>query len=450
MKKRLTQWITVVLAFSLLLQTQTAMAFATEGPDIKGKAAIVYCATTGEVIYEEEADKAMNPASITKLMTCLLAAEQLDLQQEIEITEEATQVIPTKLYLKTGEKLTVEDLLYGALLVSANDAAAALGIAVSGSTKKFAKLMNERAKALGCTNTQFKNANGLKADGHYSTARDIALISEAAFANETVRKIAGTITYTIKETNKAEARELENGNLLLTGGIAETPQGNVKVKKYDGVFGGKTGTTETYTATMTAGLDDDGMEMYAVVLGTTMKRRYSDIKRLLDYGRENVSKYVVFEKHDAFGEAKLTGGATDRVEALASEPGYINLPEGVSASLATTKVIYEEDLVAPVKKGQKVGIVEIYLDDEKIRQIDLLAAEDVEEGWVLSKYGITNFETVVMCTIAGLIVALFIAILVLRAVNRKRRKKRRQQKLRQAALRQLERERDVKQRDWPY
>lgn len=460
LKQFLKQFLTAVLLVSVLLTGSaasagiscggTALAAENKEPSIKAKTAIVYCATTGEVVWEKNADKQMNPASMTKLMTCLLAIENLDLDHEVEVTKKATEVIPSKIYLQEGEKVTVRDLLYAALLESANDAATALAIETAGSVKKFAKMMNARAAAIGCTGTNFVTPSGLAADGHVSTARDIAQISAEAFGNKTLREIAGTDEYTIPATNKSEERKLENGNLLLKGGTLQLPSGTVTVKKYKGVFGGKTGTTEEQVATMTAGLDCDGLELYAVVMGTTLEKRYSDICKLLNYGKENVSKYVVFEKGAEFDEAKLKGGATNRVKAAAAEPGYINLPEGASASLITTKTAYEEDLKAPVKKGQKVGTVEIYLADEKVREIDLLAAESIRTGWFLSRFGITNFQTVVLCVMLVLILAFLTGIFTMRAINRKKKQRRRQQKIMEAARRELEREQSMKQRGWPY
>ena len=460
MKRFLKQILTTLLMISILLTQAvvsagwisggTALAAESKDPSVKAKGAIVYCATTGEVVWEKNADKKYNPASMTKLMTCLLAIENLDLKKEVEVTAEATNVIPTKIYLQAGEKITVKDLLYAALLESANDAAMALAIETAGSVEKFAKMMNQRAAAIGCTKTNFVNPSGLYAEGHLTTARDMALISAEAFQNSTLRKIAGTLEYTIEKTNKSEERKLENGNRFLDGGTLELPSGTITVKKYKGVFGGKTGTTEEQVATMTVGLDDDGLELYAVILGSTMEKRYSDIRKLLDYGKENVAKYVVFEKGTEFEAAKLKGGATNRVKGAASDPGYINLPEGASASLVTTQAIYEEDLNAPIKKNQKIGTVEIYLADELVRSIDLLAAENVETGWFLSRFGITNFQTVVICTVLALVAVFFIAIFTLRAINRKKKKCRRQQRIMEAARRELEREQSMKQRGWPY
>ena len=440
----------VLVAMTSVWAGSPMQAYAASEPDIQAKGAIIYCATTGEVVWSKNADKKYNPASMTKVMTCLLAIENLELDQEVEVTAEATNVIPTKIYLAEGEKITVKDLLYAAMLESANDAAAALAIAVSGSIEDFAKLMNQRAAEIGCTKTKFVNPHGLQGEGHKTTPTDMALISAEAFKNKTLREIAGTTEYTIEATNKSDARELENGNLFLTGGEQELPTGTIKVKKYAGVFGGKTGTTESRIATMTVGLDYDGLEIYAVIFGSTMEKRYSDIKALLDYGKENVSKYVVFEKGETFDKGKVKGGATNRVEGAAADPGYINLPEGASASLVETKAVYDEDLTAPIKKGQKVGTVQIYLADELVREIDLTAAAAVEKGWFLSRFGITNFQTIIICVVLALLIAFIVAIFTLRAINMKKKRERRRRKALQAAQRELERERSMKQRGWPY
>jgi D-alanyl-D-alanine carboxypeptidase len=450
MKRFLRNFITFVLILSMMLSSAAAGAYADSEPAVNGETAMIYCETTDEVIWEKHSDKEMNPASMTKLLTCLLAIEKLDLDQEVTITREATEVIPTKIYLQEGEVVTVRDLLHAALLESANDAAMALGIATAGSIKDFAKMMNKRVEKIGCTNTHFVNPSGLYGKGQHSSARDMALIAAEAFNNKTLKKIAGTLQYTIGKTNKSEARALENGNLFLNGGTKELPSGDIKVKKYDGVFGGKTGTTEEAVATMTVGMNHEGLELYVVIMGTTMEKRFSDIKKLLDYGKENVCPYVVFKKGDLFDDAKLTHGAVNKVAGQAAYDGIINLPEGASASLVTVKTVYEEELKAPIKQGDRLGVAEIYLADEMVREIRLVAAEDVEEGWFLSPYGITNMQTVLIFSGAGLILAFIITIFTLRAINMKKKKLRRQQRIMEAARREMEREQSMKQRGWPY
>lgn len=450
MKNLLKRGTGLILILSILFTCSLSTAFADSEPSVKGKTAIVYCSTTDEIIWSKNADKKMNPASMTKLMTCLLAIENLDLDQEVEITQEATEVIPTKIYLKAGEKVTVNDLLHAAMLESANDAAMALGIATAGSVKDFAKMMNARAKKLGCKNTKFVNPSGLYAEGHVSTAYDIALISKEAFSNQILRSIASTLEYTIPATNVSGERELENGNMFLKGGELKLSTGTIKVKKYDEVFGGKTGTTEEGVATMTVGMNYDGLEIFTVIMGTTMEKRYSDIRKLLNYGKENVTPHRVFKKGAAFEETKILYGETNKIAGVAEKTGVINLPEGASASLVTTKAVYNEDLKAPIKKGEVIGKVEVYLSDEKICEVNLKAAESIGEGWYLSRFGITNFQTIAICVAAGVILLLILIIFALRIRNARRRKHRRQQRILEQARKELEREQSMKQRGWPY
>lgn len=451
MKKRLKFFTTLVLITLLLIGAWPAAAFAaSSGPDITGSAAYVYCATTEEVLWKKNASKQYNLASITKLMTCLLAAEKLDLAEEVTITQAATEVIKTESFVYAGEKIKAEDLVYAALLASANDAAKALAITVSGSEKKFVKLMNQKAKELGCKNTRFVTSSGVYNKNHYSSAEDIVKIARAAFANPDVLRIAKVAEYTVPATNKTDAVTLKTTNLFLKGGEADTGSGKIKIKKYKGMVAGKTGTTNVNRTTMVVLCKIDGFDIYAVILDSTLQQRYRDIKKLLDYAKATLSPYKAFESGQSFEGAKLKGGATNRVNALASADGLINLPEGASASLVTTQVSFDADLQAPIKKGQVIGKAAVYLADEKIREIDLTAAEDVKEGWFLSRFGITNLQTVILFFVLAVILAFCILILVLRTINKRKRKAARQRRLMEAARRQMEREKDLKQRNWPY
>ena len=451
MKKRLKFFTTLVLITLLLIGAWPAAAFAaSSGPDITGSAAYVYCATTEEVLWKKNASKQYNLASITKLMTCLLAAEKLDLAEEVTITQAATEVIKTESFVYAGEKIKAEDLVYAALLASANDAAKALAITVSGSEKKFVKLMNQKAKELGCKNTRFVTSSGVYNKNHYSSAEDIVKIARAAFANPDVLRIAKVAEYTVPATNKTDAVTLKTTNLFLKGGEADTGNGKIKIKKYKGMVAGKTGTTNVNRTTMVVLCKIDGFDIYAVILDSTLQQRYRDIKKLLDYAKATLSPYKAFESGQSFEGAKLKGGATNRVNALASADGLINLPEGASASLVTTQVSFDADLQAPIKKGQVIGKAAVYLADEKIREIDLTAAEDVKEGWFLSRFGITNLQTVILFFVLAVILAFCILILVLRTINKRKRKAARQRRLMEAARRQMEREKDLTQRNWPY
>lgn len=419
-------------------------------PDVEAKSAIILCGDTGEIIWEKNADEKMEPASMTKLMTALLAVENLKPDQEVEVTGEAAAMPETKIYLQTGEKITVEELLYGLLLESGNDAAIALAIATAGSVEDFAAMMNERAKEIGCTNTNFVNPSGLADENHYSTARDMVMIAKEALSNETVRKIAGTAEHTIPATNAYEERNLENTNYFLKGVDKEVNGKKIKVDKYDGVFGGKTGYVGEDKAALVTGLSADGLEIYSLVMGSSLEGRYSDVKELMDYGKANVSKYTVFEKGDEFGKVKLLGGAVNKVKAVAADNGYINLPEGVSASLVTTECVYTDSLFAPVKKGQKIGVVEVYIAGELKKTVELVAAEDIKEGWFLSGIGISNFQTVMIGVFLAVILIGFVTIISMRIRNKRKLARIRRRKLEEEALRQLEREGDLKRRGWRF
>lgn len=450
MKKVLKILVTISLVMIMAAGSVEAV-LAASGPDLEGTGAMIYCATTDEVIWDKNSDKQYNLASITKLMTCLIAAEQLGTDTVVTVDKEATNVKKVKSVVYEGEKITVENLLYEALLVSANDAAKALAIATAGSEEKFAVMMNERAAAIGCTKTNFVNSSGIRVAGHGSSAKDVALIAAEAFKNEDILRIAGTAQYTVPPNNKnPEERELENSNLFLMGGEAEWWGQIFPVEAYEGVFGGKTGTTDKNKCTMVVGCDFDGLEVYAVILNSTPEKRYSDVKKLLDYAKENVQRYDAFKAGDLFEEGHLLGGATNKVIGMASEDGIINLPEGASASLVTTQAVYNEELRAPIEKGQIIGRLDIYMADEIVRSLDMVASEEVKEGWFLSMWGITNMQTIVIFGLAALIIGFIIMIFVLRAINKKKKEAERKARLRRMVMKQMEREYDHRQRNWPY
>ncbi len=445
----------VIAGFLIMVVVMTSFSgiswAALKTPSVTGKGAIVYCATTGETIYEKNSDKKYDLASITKLMTCYLAARELGPDAVVTVSAEATQVRKTKSTVVAGEEISVRDLIYQALLISANDSATALAIATSGSEADFVKLMNKQAKKWGMTKTTFKNASGVTTDGHRSSARDIAIMASKIFQyGKDVREIAGTPEYTVASTNKTESQILTNGNYFLAGGKAELPTGKIKIEAYPGVFGGNTGTTRDSDTSMVVGINIDGLDCYVVILGSTLESRYRDVKKLLDFAKENLTSHKVFDKGVPFGKGPVRYGAQNRVIGVTEAAGYINLPEGASQALVTTETIYEKGLEAPIEKGSVVGRVDIYLADELVRSVNLVAKESISKGWFLSRFGISDIQTVVIFFTLFLILALFMAILVLRASNRKKRARARKAKLRQMARQQMEREEDLRQREWPY
>jgi D-alanyl-D-alanine carboxypeptidase (penicillin-binding protein 5/6) len=247
------------------------------GPNIEGEAGILMEVTTGTVLYAKNIDEKLYPASITKVMTALLACENLDLDSQLVMSEAAAHGIEagsSSIYADTGEIFTVEQALMALMLESANEMALALGEETSGSVKKFVELMNERARQLGCTNTHFNNPNGLPDETHYTTAYDMALIARAAFLNPTVKRIMSTSYYEIPPTNvRDETVYCSNHHKMMAG----------KDYAYDGVIGGKTGYTVAAGNTLVTFAQRGNMALVSVVL-QSVNGAYSDTAALLDYG----------------------------------------------------------------------------------------------------------------------------------------------------------------------
>ena len=256
-----------------------------QGPKIICETGIVMDLDTGQILYAKGIDEKRAPASITKIMTALLAIEKVPLDTKITFTNEVNNIEPgsTHIGIKPGETLTMEESLYAILLGSANEVSSGVAEYIGGTVQDFVDMMNKKAKKLGCKNTHFVNANGLYAEDHYTTARDMALIAKAAFQNETFRNIVKTPYYIIPPTNiTPEERWINNHHRMLTeGGI-----------HYEGCLGGKTGYTEKAGNTLVTYAERNSMRLVCVVLkGNT--EYYNDTQNLLDYGFNNFQKLTL-------------------------------------------------------------------------------------------------------------------------------------------------------------
>ena len=257
-------------------QTESSQTEATV-PQIAAEGAVLMDASTGALLYSKNSETKYYPASITKLMTALLVAEHSSLSETVTFSKAATTNLESgavTLNLTEGDKLTVEQSLYGLMLKSANDVANGLAEHVSGSVSSFSQLMNARAKELGCTNTNFVNPNGLNNSNHYTTPHDMALIAKAAFGNELVKKVCSTQTYTIPATKKAAARTVTMGHKMINASDS---------RYYPGVVGGKTGYTSLAGNTLVTYAERDGVRLIAVIM-KSRSTHYADTKALLDYG----------------------------------------------------------------------------------------------------------------------------------------------------------------------
>ncbi len=335
---------------------------------VDAKSAILMEASTGKVLYEANADEALRPASVTKIMSVLLVMEAVDsgkisLEDTVSCSEHAASMGGSQVYLEPGEEMTVSELLKCVLIASANDATVALAEYVAGDEAAFVARMNERAAELGMKNTNFVNTNGLDdapdAESHLISARDIAIMSR-----ELITKHPSVFEYTTVWMDS-----IRNGAFGLTNT-------NRLVRFYRGANGLKTGSTSKAGFCISATAERDGMQLIAVIMGSpTRDIRNEAAKTLLDYGYANYAVYS--SEGGAAGALPVTGGVLDTVE---GEYGAFSavLKKGDDKNVTET-VTLSESVPAPVKKGDVVGEVTYTVGDEVIGKVPVTAAGDVEK-----------------------------------------------------------------------
>ena len=371
-------------------------------PEITATSAEVYSVDLDMPVYEKNADAKMPPYSITKLLTCYLALENLDPEKVVTASANACKELEDgmELELEVGEKHKALDLVYAAMLMSANDGATALGEAVAGSEKAFADLMNETVKEWGCENTHFVNANGWDNKYHYTTAHDMAIITMHCLENETLRKIAMTEEYTMPATKQHDKLKMENAFLKVTD--------NDKA-----MLGGKTGSWSETQCTLALEFADNGLTEVMVLMGDTVKGRMKDPRKLINASHEFTPGFMVTDSDKNVCRAWVRHAVNPSIPLDVSGLRYA-YPSSQKAS--GVKVKTEIDLLeAPVRKGDRVGRYYIYADKEIVGQGFLYAGEDAETGWIPSHLFISNRMTLMVGTAV-------ILLLLLGNILEKRRK----------------------------
>lgn len=418
-----------------------------DAPYIEGTSGIIMDAGSGTILYEKNAYERRDPASITKIMTSLITLETLDMDQEVTVPAEA--VAPddsgTNIDLKEGEVLTVEQLLYGMMLESGNDAADTLAIAISGSIESFAELMNERAAACGAEDTTFISASGLSEygeDHNLTTAYDIAMIAREAMKNPEFRQIVSTARYTIPATNMSDRRTLRNTDVCLYE-EDETIEvsGIERPFKYDGATGIKTGYTGTAGNCFCGSAQKDDTELIAVSLNSTSEeQRFADVMALWDYGFSKYYTYTAAAGRQNLDEFRVWQGEKSHVAVGISEDMDITLNEGYDSDNITVEAVKDDGAIkAPVEKGDRLGQLIAYDENgEAVATADLVAMESVEKGGILSYIGIADEDIIFF--VLGIIGILILLILIRMLYVRSRRKKRKR--------RRAERTRHVRRKEW--
>ncbi len=350
--------------------------------DIKAKSSILMEVATGKILYEDNADEKLAPASITKIMPLLLVMEALErndisLETVVYASEHACSMGGSQIWLEPGEGMTVDELLKATVIASANDACVALSEAIAGSEEGFVALMNKRAKELGMNNTNFVNATGLDADNHYTSAHDVAIMSAELIKHSLIKNYSTVWMDSLRDGKS----ELVNTNKL--------------VRFYEGTTGLKTGTTSIAKYCLSASASRNGMELVAVVLaGETSNDRFNGAKKMLDYGFANYN----YEKLNAELEdglcAKVEDGVKDQVRVTAKDNVNLLVPKTEKGDI-TRKTEWNEKIVAPIKKGDVLGYVNIYMGESQVGKIEILANEDVEKLnlWVTLKWILNGLLT---------------------------------------------------------
>ena len=356
--------ICLMLVVSCLFSVTTV--FSKEPSEIESRSAILIEQSSGAVLFEKNADKKCAIASVTKVMTALLLMEEIDkgnikYDDYITTSENAEEMGGSQVYLEVGEKMTVDDMLKGLMIASGNDVAVAIGEHISGTLEDFIALMNKRAKELGMNNTNFVNPNGLPDDNHYSTARDVAIMSRVLMENHPDIKKYTTIWMD-----------------SLRGGEFQLANTNKLIATYKYATGLKTGFTTEAGHCLAASAEKDKMALVSVILGgPSSEIRFSEARLLLDYGFDNFSLKEKIKAGDLICEAEVIKGKTDKVNGVAKNDYVIMDNKKVSGEI-TKEIELIPDIKAPVEKDQKLGVLRILKGDSVMYELDIVAEKTVK------------------------------------------------------------------------
>ncbi len=321
---------------------------------ISAKRAILLDAQTGRVLYERNADERGLIASTTKIMTALIVCEQCNVLDRVRIPKQAVGIEGSSIYLKEGEVLTVQELLYGLMLQSGNDAAVALAIYCGGTVEGFVQLMNDKAHALGLSNTHFENPNGLDSPAHYSTAADLAALTAYAMENPIFRQTVSTKTVTMG------TRRLKNHNKLLW--------------QVDGADGVKTGFTRAAGRILVSSAERDGRRLIAVTMNDPDD--WKDHKALLEDGFARYHTVKIVSAGDCLGTRTVASGEQTQVELIAKEDFFYALAEDETPQIVLQNPQF---VYAPVVQGQDAGVAHICLGDKAVGAVKLCYGGTVEQ-----------------------------------------------------------------------
>lgn len=374
-----TLFILILLSFIIIIPIITTSSYATSNDlDIISEAAILIDNTTNKILYSKNANKRMYPASTTKILTSILVLENSNLNEFLTVSYDSIMSIPngySTASLQIGEQLTIEQLLELLLVRSANDAANVLAEHVGGSIESFVSMMNTKANEIGLVNSHFTNAYGLHDNNHYTTASDLAILMKYCIKNDTFRKISGSASCAIPATNKYEARLYTSTNDLIIP--------NNKIY-YPYITAGKTGFTTQAGDCLVSCSYKDNLELICVILGgktiNDTSSRFSDTKKLYEFGYENYSIKTLVNKNDVLNQIEVENATNDtKALDLLSDNTINALIKNGNDNNIKPEIILTEKIKAPIKEGEILGTAKFQADNTEYI-VNLVASHDVEKS----------------------------------------------------------------------
>lgn len=419
----------LLLSLALLLSNITVFAEvyveeeSFDAPEIEAQSAILMDMKTGRVIYSKNPDEQLYPASTTKILTGIMALELGNLEEVV--TADVASLAPitnedSHMGILIGEQLTMEQLINGMMVYSANDAANVIATHISGTSSHFVELMNRKAQELGTTNTNFTNTYGIHDENHYTTAADLAIISRYAMKNEKFREIVKQKTYSIPPTNKyTTERVLPSTNLFI--GTARSPK-----YYYSAVTGIKTGHTNDAGYCLVSSAEKDGTELLCVVMKCKNQEAcYTNSRSLIDYGFKNYKYRTIVKAGDVVSDSKVYEAKNDERVAFTVQEDILALLPSEPELSEIVETVYDlpEVVKAPIKKGDVIGKVSYNYKGSLVGTGDLIATNDVERNFFLFIFHlIVNILSSPFFFIPALLIA---AALVMRRINIMKQERRR-------------------------
>ena len=363
----------IILAIILII-TPANLAFANNDNsniNISSKSAILMDVGSGQVLYEKNAHEKLPPASVTKVMTMLLICEALDsgkikIDDQVQVSEIASSMGGSQIFLEPGESQTVDTLLKGIAVASANDACVAMAEYIAGSVESFVDMMNSKAKDLNMKDTHFANTNGLPVDNHYTSAYDIATMSRELLKHDVISKYLTTWMDSVVVGKKQTSIGIANTNKL--------------IKHFQGATGVKTGFTQQAKYCLSASAKRGDTHLVAATLGAeTSPERFKDASSLLNYGFANYESVKLCSRDDKISTLTMEKAESDKVSLVAKEDLTVLIKKGDSKEFTKKIKVYEEPKL-PINKGTALGMVEVYKGKDLVGKVELVNNKDVNKA----------------------------------------------------------------------